>query len=73
MHPHEDDPKTGVNPVDRIILGIPDVAAYLNVSRQTASLVMHESGRAFRLHSRLYIMRSAFLSYLLQKEGLDGK
>lgn len=67
--------KAGVSPApSRIALGrerllsIEDVCDITGLGEVTASKLMRESGRAIRLHRRLYVLESSFYSYLHEME-----
>lgn len=64
-------PLAGSDLGDDRIYSISDVSEALGIGRQTASRIMRESGRAIRLHSRLYILEGTLLSFLKEKEGND--
>ena len=68
-------PNAGVStPETRIVLGserllgIPDVCQITGLGEATASKLMKESGRAIRVHSRLYILEQSFFAYLRELE-----
>lgn len=50
------------------LLGIEDVCDITGLGEVTASKLMKESGRAIRLHRRLYVLESSFFSFLHEKE-----
>lgn len=50
------------------LLGIEDVCHITGLGEVTASKLMKESGRAIRLHRRLYVLESSFFSFLHEKE-----
>lgn len=67
--------KAGVNdPATRVVLGrerllsITDICELTGLGEATASKLMRESGRAIRLHRRLYVLESSFFSFLHEKE-----
>lgn len=67
--------EAGVSPApSRIALGrerllsIEDVCGITGLGEATASKLMRESGRAIRLHRRLYVLESSFYSYLHEME-----
>lgn len=51
------------------LLGIPDISEITGLSEATASKLMKESGRAIRLHSRLYLLESSFYAWLRELEA----
>lgn len=68
-------PNAGViTPVTQVLLGserllgIPDVCKITGLAEATASKLMKESGRAIRVHSRLYILEQSFFAYLRELE-----
>lgn len=68
-------PSAGViSPETRVVLGsdrllgIPDVCQITGLGEATASKLMKESGRAIRVHSRLYILEQSFFDYLRELE-----
>lgn len=68
-------PNAGVNaPVTQVclgserLLGIPDVCRITGLAEATASKLMKESGRAIRVHSRLFILETSFFNYLRELE-----
>lgn len=50
------------------LLGIPEICSITGLSPVTASKLMKESGRAIRLHTRLYMIESSFYAYLHEME-----
>lgn len=50
------------------ILGISDVCAMTGLAKATASKLMKETGCAFKVHSRLFVIESSFFSYLHELE-----
>lgn len=55
------------------LLGIPEICKITGFSPVTASQLIKESGRAIRLHSRLYLLESSFFAYLRELEGGERK
>lgn len=50
------------------LLGIPDICEITGLAEATASKLMKESGRAIRVHSRLFILETSFFNYLRELE-----
>lgn len=61
-------PVTQVHLGSERLLGIPDVCKITGLAEATASKLMKESGRAIRIHSRLYILEQSFFAYLRELE-----
>lgn len=53
------------------LLGIEDVCGLTGLGEVTASRLMKESGRAIRLHRRLYVLESSFFDFLRSKEASE--
>jgi len=53
------------------LLGIPDICLLTGFGKATASKFMKESGRAIRVHSRLFLLESSFFSFLREMEASD--
>lgn len=50
------------------LLGIPDVCTMTGLCPVTASKLMKESGRAIRVHGRVFILESSFFTYMKELE-----
>ena len=68
-------PEAGANPDPScIILGrerlldVPEICKLTGLGQATASKLMKETGRCFKLHSRLYVIESSFFAYLHEVE-----
>lgn len=68
-------PEAGVIPVpSRIVLGserlldVPEICKLTGLGEATASKLMKETGRCFKLHRRLYVIESSFFAYLHEVE-----
>lgn len=68
-------PEAGAIPaVSRVVLGrerlldVPEVCKLTGLGEVTASKLMKETGRCFKLHSRLYVIESSFFAYLHEME-----
>lgn len=68
-------PEAGITPApSRIVLGrerlldVPEICKLTGLGEATASKLMKETGRCFKLHSRLYVIESSFFSYLHELE-----
>ena len=59
---------TGMTLGHERLLSIEDVRDITGLGEVTASKLMKESGRAIRLHRRLYVLESSFFSFLHEKE-----
>ena len=50
------------------LLGVPNVCEITGLAEATASKLMKETGRAIKVHGRLYILESSFFAYLHELE-----
>lgn len=50
------------------LLGIPDICTMTGLCPVTASRLMKESGRAIRVHGRVFILESSFFTYMKELE-----
>lgn len=50
------------------LLGIPDICTMTGLCPVTASRLMKESGRAIRVHGRVFILESSFFAYMKELE-----
>jgi hypothetical protein len=53
------------------LLGIPDVCQLTGFGKATASKFMKESGRAIRVHGRLFLLQSSLFAFLHEMEASD--
>ena len=66
-----DSPATCVTVGRERLLGIEDVREITGLGQVAASKLMKESGRAIRLHRRVYVLESSFFAYLHELEVSD--
>lgn len=50
------------------LLGISDVCNMTGLAPVTASKLMKETGRALRIHGRVFVLESSFFAYLREME-----
>lgn len=50
------------------LLGIQDICALTGLKEVTAAKLMKESGKAIRLHRRLFVLDTSFFNYLREVE-----
>lgn len=50
------------------LLGISDICTMTGLCPVTASKLMKESGRAIRVHGRVFILESSFFAYMKELE-----
>ena len=55
---------------EETLLGVSDVCDITGLAEATASKLMKETGRAFRLHGRLFILWTSFVEFLSGREGM---
>lgn len=54
------------------LLSIEDVAALTGHCKKTASRVMNETQRSFKIHGRKFILRDDLIAYLRAKADANG-
>lgn len=51
------------------LLDVPEICKLTGLGEATASKLMKETGRCFKLHGRLYVIVSSFFTYLNELEA----